>query len=48
MMVALAFGGKGKTSFLMGALASFSLALSVLAGERINLIIRICAGIWRV
>ena len=45
VMVALAFGGKGKTSFLMGALASFSLALSVLAGERINLIIRICAGI---
>ena len=45
VMVALAVGGKGKTSFLMGALASFSLALSVLAGERINLIIRICAGI---
>ena len=45
VMVALAVGGKGKTSFLMGALASVSLALSVLAGERINLIIRICAGI---
>ena len=45
VMVALAVGGKGKTSFLMGALASFSLALSVLAGERINLIIRVCAGI---
>jgi len=30
---------------LMGVLASVSLALSVLAGERINLIIRICAGI---
>ena len=45
VMVALAVSGKGKISFLMGALASFSLALSVLAGERINLIIRICAGI---
>ena len=45
VMVALAVGGNGKTSFLMGALASVSLALSVLAGERINLIIRICAGI---
>jgi O-antigen ligase len=44
VMVALAVGSKGKTSFVMGALASFSLALSVLAGERINLIIRICAG----
>ena len=44
-MVALAVGGNGKTSFLMGVLASVSLALSVLAGERINLIIRICAGI---
>ncbi len=45
VMVALAVGGRGKTSFLMGVLASFSLALSVMAGERINLIIRICAGI---
>ena len=45
VMVALAVGGKGKTSFLMGALASVSLALSVLAGERINLIIRLFAGI---
>ena len=45
VMVALAVGGKGKTSFVMGALASFSLALSVLAGERINLIIRLCAGV---
>ncbi len=44
VMVALAVGGKGKTTLLMGALASFSLALSVLAGERINLIIRLCAG----
>ena len=44
VMVALAVGGKGKTSFLMGALVSFSVALSVLAGERINLIIRLCAG----
>jgi O-antigen ligase len=45
VMVALAVGGNGKTSFLMGALASVSLALSVLAGERINLIIRLCAGV---
>ena len=45
VMVAFAVGGKGKTSFVMGALASFSLALSVLAGERINLIIRLCAGV---
>ena len=45
VMVALAVGGKGKTSFVMGALASFSLALSVLAGERINMIIRLCAGV---
>ena len=44
VMVALAIGGNGKTSFVMGALASISLALSVLAGERINLIIRVCAG----
>ena len=52
VMVALAVGGNGKTNFLMGSLASFSLALSVLAGERVNLIIRISAGIlagisWR-
>ena len=45
VMVALAVGGKGKRSFVMGALASVSLALSVLAGERINLIIRFFAGI---
>ena len=45
VMVALAVGGNGKKSFLMGVLASVSLVLSVLAGERINLIIRICAGI---
>lgn len=44
VMVALAVCGKGKTTLLMGALVSFSLALSVLAGERINLIIRLCAG----
>ncbi|MEC8109145.1 MAG: O-antigen ligase family protein [Pseudomonadota bacterium] len=53
VMVALAAGGKGKTAFAMGALASFSLALSVLAGERINLVIRICSGVlafftWRI
>ena len=53
VMVALAVGGKGKTAFVMGALASFSLALSVLAGERINLVIRICSGVlafvsWRI
>ena len=52
VMVALAVGGNRKTSFLMGVLASVSLALSVLAGERINLIIRLCAGVlasisWR-
>ena len=45
VMVALAVGGDGKRSFVMGALASVSLALSVLAGERINLIIRLFAGI---
>ena len=45
VMVALAVGVKGKRSFVMGALASVSLALSVLAGERINLIIRLFAGI---
>ena len=45
LMVALAIGGKGKTPLVMGALASFSVALSVLAGERINLIIRLCAGV---
>ena len=45
VMVALAVGGKGKTTLVMGALASFSVALSVLAGERINLIIRLCAGV---
>ena len=45
VMVALAVGGKGRRSFVMGAFASVSLALSVLAGERINLIIRLFAGI---
>ncbi|MBL18714.1 MAG: ligase [Flavobacteriaceae bacterium] len=44
VMVALAVSARGKTIFLMGTLASFSLALSVLTGERINLIIRLCAG----
>ena len=44
VMVALAVGAKGKTSYMMGMLASFSLALSVLAGERINMIIRLCAS----
>ena len=53
VMVALAAGGKGKIAFAMSALASFSLALSVLAGERINLVIRICSGVlafltWRI
>ena len=52
VMVAFAFGAKGKTSLVMGALVSFSLALSVLTGERINLILRVCAGLlagvsWR-
>tara|TARA_A100001015_G_scaffold217622_1_gene244520 strand:+ start:2506 stop:3789 length:1284 start_codon:yes stop_codon:yes gene_type:complete len=44
VMVAFAFGARGKTSLVMGALVSFSLALSVLSGERINLILRVCAG----
>jgi len=48
VMVALAVGGKGKITLVMGALASFSLVLSVLAGERINLIIRLCAGVLAV
>jgi O-antigen ligase len=53
VMVALTVGGKGKTAIAMGALASFSVVLSVLAGERINLLIRICSGVlaflsWRV
>jgi len=53
VMVALAVGGKGKTAFTMGVLASLSLALSVLAGERVNLVIRICSGVmaflsWRI
>ena len=52
VMVALAFGGKGKIALVAGALASFSLALSIMAGERINLLIRLCAGVlasisWR-
>ena len=52
VMVAFAFGARGKTSLVMGALVSFSLALSVLSGERINLILRVCAGLlagvsWR-
>ena len=52
VMVAFAFGARGKTSLVMGALVSFSLALSVLTGERINLILRVCAGLlagvsWR-
>jgi O-antigen ligase len=53
VMVAFAFGARSKISLVMGALASFSLALSVLSGERINLILRVCAGLlagvsWRV
>ena len=43
VMVALTFGARRKTSILMGSLVSFSLAISVVAGERMNLIIRICA-----
>ena len=45
VMVALVSGARGKTSLVMGALLSFSLALSVLAGERINLLLRVCAGV---
>ena len=53
VMVALAVGGQGKSAFAMSVLASLSLALSILAGERVNLIIRVCAGVlallsWRV
>ena len=44
VMVALAVGGKGKTIFVMGALASFSPGFISFRGERINLIIRLCAG----
>ena len=44
VMVALTFNGRGKTNIFMGALASSSLVLSILAGERTNFIIRICAG----
>ena len=52
VMVAFAFGARGKTSLVMGALVCFSLALSVLTGERINFILRVCAGLlagvsWR-
>ena len=44
VMVALTFNGRGKTNIFMGALASSSLVLSILAGERTNFIIRMCAG----
>ena len=52
VMFALAFAGKGKITLIMGALSGFSLYLSVLTGERINLIIRVCSGLlailsWR-
>ena len=52
VMVAFAFGARGKTSLVIGVLISFSLALSVLTGERMNLILRVCAGLlagvsWR-
>ena len=45
VMVAFVSGARGKTSLVMGALVSFSLVLSVLAGERINLLLRVCAGV---
>jgi O-antigen ligase len=45
VMVAFAVGARGKTSLVMGALVSFSLALSVLTGERVNLLLRVCAGV---
>ena len=45
VMIAFVSGARGKTSLVMGALVSFSLALSVLAGERINLLLRVCSGV---
>ena len=52
VMVALAVGGRGKIPFAMCVLSGFSLFSSILAGERINLVIRVCAGVlagvsWR-
>ena len=52
VMVALAFGGGKIIALVMAFFTSFTLSLSVLTGERINLILRLCAGVlaglsWR-
>ena len=52
VMVALAVGSKPRLASIMGGLSLISITMSVLAGERINLLIRACGGMlaalaWR-
>jgi len=44
IMVALAVSINGRVAALSGILALFSMAISVMTGERINLLIRACGG----
>jgi hypothetical protein len=52
IMIALAVGAKPKTALLMIILSLSTLSMSIMAGERVNFIIRVCAGflaalVWR-
>jgi O-antigen ligase len=44
VMVALAIGARRRMASVMGALSLITIVMSILAGERINFIIRACAG----
>jgi O-antigen ligase len=44
IMVALAIGAKPRLASIMGGLSLISIIMSVLTGERINFLIRACAG----
>jgi O-antigen ligase len=52
IMVALAIGAKPRLASIMGGLSLISIIMSVLSGERINFLIRVCSGmlaalVWR-
>jgi len=52
IMVALAIGAKPRLASIMGGLSFISIIMSVLTGERINVLIRACSGmlaalVWR-
>ena len=44
IMVALAVSVKGRVAALLGVIALFTMAISVMTGERINFLIRACGG----